>query len=599
MDSREASIGSVADAPRRSAVADLTWTRILDARRRDRRTILPMSLVSLAGAVAWQGWAFALAWFGGVLAAVVITQQMSKRIQRDAEPGQRWEHLMAVASGVNTLMYSALPVALCLNPSAEAIAVGVMLFAAMAISAGEEVVISRPIGLASLGVILIAALTSMALCQLEIGWLRLILIVAAMICLIFYILQAAQRRHDMEVRAARALDAAVEKEQEAAVANAAKSTFLATISHEIRTPLNGVLGMAQAMAAEELADPQRERLEVIRRSGEALTEILNDVLDLSKIEAGRLTLETVAFDLDAVLADAVEPFRARAAEKGLGLVLSLSPQASGHYRGDPTRIRQVISNLVSNAVKFTAKGHVAVEVERGEREVRFSVRDTGPGISAAGQARLFRKFEQLDDSTTRRHGGTGLGLAICRELCELMGGGITVDSAEGAGAVFTVRLPLRRIASPQTESPQDASPSGAEAEAGAGPSAPSPERRLRVLAAEDNEVNRLVLVALLAQVGLTPTVVTDGAQAVAAWAADEWDLILMDVHMPVMDGIAAVREIRAQEAARGLARTPVIALTANAMIHQIAELTEAGMDAHVAKPIEVARLFEAIALVTA
>ncbi len=589
MDSREAGTGSVADAPRRSAMADLTWTRILDARRRDRRTILPMSLISLAGAFAWQGWVFAVTWFAGVLFAVVLTTQLSKRIQRETTPGPRWEYLMAAASGLNTLLYSALPVALCLNPSPEAMAAGVMLLAAMAISAGEEVVISRPIGLASLGVILAAALTGMALCQLAVGWPRLVLIIAIMICLIFYILKAAQRRHDMEVRAARALDAAVEKEQEAAVANAAKSTFLATISHEIRTPLNGVLGMAQAMAAEELANPQRERLEVIRRSGEALTEILNDVLDLSKIEAGRLTLETVAFDLDAVLADAVEPFRARALEKGLGLVLSLSPEASGHYHGDPTRIRQVISNLVSNAVKFTAKGHVAVEVERSEREVRFSVRDTGPGISAADQARLFRKFEQLDDSTTRRHGGTGLGLAICRELCELMGGGITVDSAEGAGAVFTVRLPLRRVARPPVANPLTAA---------AEPSAPPTERQLRVLAAEDNEVNRLVLVALLAQVGVTPTVVTDGAQAVEAWAADEWDLILMDVHMPVMDGIAAVREIRAQEAARGLARTPVIALTANAMVHQMAELTEAGMDAHVAKPIEVARLFEAIALVT-
>ncbi len=590
MDSREASAGDVADAPRRSAVADLTWTRILDARRRDRRTILPMSLISLACAFAWQGWAFALAWFAGVLVAVVLTSQLSRRIQRETAPGPRWEYLMAAASGLNTLMYSALPVALCLNTLPEAMAVGVMLLAAMGISAGEEVVISRPIGLASLGVILVAALTGMALCQLQIGWVRMVLIVATMICLIFYILQAAQRRHDMEVRAARALDAAVEKEQEAAVANAAKSTFLATISHEIRTPLNGVLGMAQAMAADTLADPQRERLEVIRRSGESLTEILNDVLDLSKIEAGRLTLETVAFDLDAVMADAVEPFRARAAEKGLGLVLTLSPQASGHYHGDPTRIRQVISNLVSNAVKFTAKGHVAVEVQGGEGEVRFRVRDTGPGISAAGQARLFRKFEQLDDSTTRRHGGTGLGLAICRELCELMGGDIAVESAEGAGAVFTVRLPLRRIARPTV-----ASSLAAEIEAEASP----PGCELRVLAAEDNEVNRLVLVALLAQVGVTPTVVTDGAQAVAAWGSGAWDLILMDVHMPVMDGIAAVREIRAQEAAKGLARTPVIALTANAMVHQIAELTEAGMDAHVAKPIEVARLFEVIALVTA
>jgi CheY-like chemotaxis protein len=219
--------------------------------------------------------------------------------------------------------------------------------------------------------------------------------------------------------------------------------------------------------------------------------------------------------------------------------------------------------------------------------VAIAVTDTGPGVPHAEQARLFRKFEQLDTSTTRRHGGTGLGLAICRELCELMGGSIRLESGLGPGSTFLVTLPLERTGDRVARIASD------EPAPDQGPST-----GLRILAAEDNEVNRTVLKALLAQIGVEPAMVIDGAQAVAAWASSDWDLVLMDIQMPVMDGISAVREIRRLEQAEGRPRTPVIALTANAMTHQVAELRAAGMDGHVSKPINVARLFEAIAAAT-
>jgi CheY-like chemotaxis protein len=353
------------------------------------------------------------------------------------------------------------------------------------------------------------------------------------------------------------------------------------MSHEIRTPLNGVLGMAQAMQADALSEPQRQRLAVIRQAGHALTAVLNDVLDLSKIEAGQMQIEATPFDLGETLRMAVAAFGHLAEDKGLDLTLDIDESALGLYRGDPTRLRQVAHNLISNAVKFTASGAVDVTVWRTDEVVRIAVADTGPGIPDDQKGRLFGKFVQLDASTTRRHGGSGLGLAICREISALMGGRITVESVPGQGSTFTFALPLERIgAAPEPAGEAE----GETAERGA----------LRILAAEDNEVNRLVLKTLLAQGGADLTVVNDGAQALAAWAGGDWDLVLMDVQMPVMDGMTAVRAIRAREAAEGRRRTPVIALTANAMLHQVEELRAAGMDDHVGKPIDVARLFAAI-----
>jgi CheY-like chemotaxis protein len=328
---------------------------------------------------------------------------------------------------------------------------------------------------------------------------------------------------------------------------------------------------------------------VIRRSGESLLTILNDILDLSKIEAGKLEIEAVPFDLGKVIGGASAGFTAIAADKGIALTVDTGA-AEGIYLGDPTRIRQLVSNLVSNALKFTETGEVRATAARSGDDIRIVVSDTGPGIGEEALGRLFEKFVQADSSTTRQYGGTGLGLAICRELAGLMGGTIAATSRLGEGSSFTVTLPLPRLR--DVEAGPRAEPSEPVIAELSGPA-------LRVLAAEDNPVNQLVIKALLQHIGVEPVIVENGVDAVAAWAAQDWDLILMDVQMPGMDGPAATRIIRERERASGRIRTPIIALTANAMSHQVEEYTAAGMDGFVAKPIDVASLFAAIEAVLA
>ncbi|WP_309089231.1 ATP-binding protein [Phenylobacterium sp.] len=382
----------------------------------------------------------------------------------------------------------------------------------------------------------------------------------------------------LQVRATRRLSAA---QAQAEAANAAKSAFLATMSHEIRTPLNGVLGMAQAMAGESLTERQRERLGVIRQSGESLLAILNDILDLSKIEAGKLELEIVDFDLSELARGAYSAFTAIANKKGLSFALD-TREALGRYRGDPSRIRQVLYNLISNALKFTEAGEVRVTAAYKYGSLSLTVTDTGPGIAPDSLPKLFGKFDQLDSSTTRRFGGTGLGLAICRELAQLMGGSMSVASEPGRGSTFTLTIPLERIG--DESAPAPAPPVEEEASA----------LELRVLAAEDNAVNQLVLKTLLHQLGVDPHIVEDGKAALEAWETGEWDVILMDVQMPEMDGLAATAAIRAREIVTGRARTPIIALTANAMSHQVQAYHAAGMDGFVPKPIQIATLYAAL-----
>jgi CheY-like chemotaxis protein/two-component sensor histidine kinase len=370
-------------------------------------------------------------------------------------------------------------------------------------------------------------------------------------------------------------------------ANEAKSTFLATMSHEIRTPLNGVLGMVQAMSADPLPAEQRGRLEIIRQSGQALLTILNDVLDFSKIEAGMLEVEEIEFDLGEVVAGVHATFGAIAGQKKLSFVQDIDA-ARGLYRGDPARIRQILNNLVSNALKFTETGELRVTAKPVAGDLELRVSDTGVGIPADKLGSLFTSFTQVDASTSRRFGGTGLGLAICWRLVDLLGGAIRVESEFGRGSVFIVTLPLMRVAEARiaasTSSEEDLDLKTLPA---------------RVLAAEDNKVNQLVLKALLQQVGVEPVVVDNGALAVEAWETSAWDAILMDVQMPVMDGWAATAAIRGREAATGRPRTPIIALTADTMSHQIAKCLAAGMDGHVAKPIDAARLFAALEAVLA
>jgi signal transduction histidine kinase/ActR/RegA family two-component response regulator len=387
---------------------------------------------------------------------------------------------------------------------------------------------------------------------------------------------------------ARRMEAELVKSQvakEAAeAANHMKSQFLANMSHEIRTPLNGVLGMVQVMEMEALSPLQRERLGAIRDSGSALLQILNDVLDISKIEAGKLELSHGAFDLENLVKRTVATFADSAAGKGLTLTGTVSERARGGWMGDAERLRQVLGNLVSNAVKFTDKGSVSLTVERIIDGLAFTVRDTGIGMAPEAAPLLFNKFSQVDESNERRFGGTGLGLAICRELVEMMGGTIELETALGQGSTFRVRVPAPRAVE------------GAVVAGDREPVVPEDisERSVRILAAEDNLTNQRVLQALLAPLGVELVMVGDGRAAVEAWRTQDFDLILMDIQMPGMGGVAAALEIRAEEQRSGRQPIPIVALSANAMSHQVEEYMAAGMTGYVAKPIDIAVLHQAV-----
>ena len=370
--------------------------------------------------------------------------------------------------------------------------------------------------------------------------------------------------------------AAAELEQsrdEAEAANRAKSAFLAMMSHELRTPLNGVLGMTQVLAATGLDERQRAHLEIIGSSGRSLLMILNDVLDLSKIDAGKLEIETVPFAPRELLESVVSLWEPLAAEKGLSLLMQLDANLPAWVEADPTRLRQVITNLLSNAVKFTDRGEIRLRVRAGEEGwLAFEVADTGPGIAPGAEARLFIDFSQADSSTSRRFGGTGLGLSISRRLCRLMGGDLTVSSVEGHGATFSGWITVRPAEAPAVDThSSDATLPG-----------------LRVLAVDDNRANRAVADALLSALGMTVTLANDGAEALNILRNQPIDLVFMDINMPVMDGVQALQAIRS-----GVAGDPaigVIALTADAMIGDREKYLAHGFDDHLAKPIQPAML---------
>ncbi|WP_372784221.1 ATP-binding protein [Phenylobacterium sp.] len=548
------------------------------------RLISAASVAAVAGC--YLGWGWALAW-----SCCVWANLWASAVAMDAaarHKGTPWGRALTVAISASSFMASALQ-------SVAAVALWrhggdvPRAFAMVTVFIGAAYVLLQYYAdLTVFRLLLVPYVVALAYVAWDAGaaagWppAVIVTVIASAVSLInfFFLSRRLLDRSRTALRQAR--QRAQQGELAAESANAAKSTFLATMSHEIRTPLNGVLGMAQAMAGDELSDRQRDRLSVVHRSGEALLAILNDVLDLSKIEAGKLELEQLEFELADVARGAYSAFTALANKKGLSFALDIEP-ARGRYLGDPTRLRQILYNLISNALKFTEQGEIRVTAVRRGEILELSVADTGVGIPPESLSRLFAKFDQLDSSTTRRFGGTGLGLAICRELAQLMAGEISVESELGLGSKFTLRAPLPWMGEEKAavacviEAPTE-----------------TPDIALRVLAAEDNAVNQLVLKTLLHQMGVDPHVVDNGQQAVEAWESGEWDVILMDIQMPVMDGLTATAQIRNREADTGRPRTPIVALTANAMSHQVEQYILGGMDGHVAKPIQAVELFETL-----
>lgn len=375
----------------------------------------------------------------------------------------------------------------------------------------------------------------------------------------------------------------------AEAANRAKSDFLANMSHEIRTPLNGVIGIIDALSRTPLSPEQIEMVGLVRDSGLALERLVSDVLDVSKIEAGELQVENRPFDLDEALRPCIEVMRHRAEDSGLAFHIERDLEAVGRFLGDGARIGQIVSNLLSNAIKFTPAGSVTIHIrildEAELAHLTLVVEDTGVGFGAEQAERLFDRFSQADDSISRRFGGTGLGLSICRSLANLMGGEISAVSELGVGSRFTVSLRLPRAEALELYNDRDPQ---------AAPELVSLDGRpLRVLLAEDHPTNQRVVQLILAGVADLLTV-DDGRQAVAAFAADEFDVVLMDMQMPGMDGLAATRAIRNLEAERGAPRTPIVMLSANAMPEHLVQSTAAGADAHLGKPITAASLLARI-----
>lgn len=509
-------------------------------------------------------WAFAILACEGWVTYLQITFKPTGDVTR-----MRWMRLGPPSAFA--LVWAAMAILCVLNGPGGMRYAGVLILFGMVVE-GMRYAVSSPSAMLSLTIWPLAALVALPLVAPRFSvWDRVTSLVF-LAGLVGYVIDAVRTMRE----SARARE---EAEAKALEASQAKSTFLAMMSHELRTPMNGVLGLAHALRGTPLDAQQAGYLEMIEESGHGLMAILNDILDLSKIEAGKLTLEVAPFDIRKLALQTRAVWSESARLKGLDLVLEVAPSTPPFVAGDAARVRQILMNLVSNAVKFTGAGRVVIRLSADDQErVSIAVSDTGMGMSAEQIERAFTPFAQGDPSIARRFGGTGLGLSICRQLAELMEGEILVSSEPGAGSTFTARLRLPATAALVAPAAQAAAPELDGA---------------RVLVVDDNLVNQMVARAILEAVGVAVAVANDGHAALARLRIEDFDVVLMDVHMPGMDGVEAVRRIRCGEAGRS--DLPIVALTADAMAGDAERLMAQGFDDAHSKPVQPAGLLATVA----
>lgn len=542
------------------------------------------------GVIATVGLVPGLLWFAATLAAGALRGEVEKRVSQQVGAG--WGMVFPAVATVTTAVWAVAPLMAWFSraPFGHELAIAllvsgyVLVFAQLRSSPRQAIMISSPYGL-------VAAIIAVSLVGGPLFWPFVAVVpftAASLFVLVTMTVLREERIRAFQEHQAHLIEELETARDKADAANEAKSSFLGVISHELRTPMNGVLGAAQLLSATRLEGTQREYLSIIRNSGDNLLSLLNDILDMTKIEAGKMSFDVVDVQVDDLHRRILGPFEAQAEAKGLTLTSAFEGELPAVVRGDPLRVCQVVQNLLSNAVKFTDQGEIRYIV-RGtrisDRRVRFdfSVTDSGSGISREDLDRLFQPFTQVDNSSTRRFGGTGLGLTIARRMAQIMGGDITVASRLGEGSTFTLSIEGEVVEWSHAEPAEiiDAAIDGGD--------------HMAVLVVEDHPVNRMILEAWMGSAGHRTSTAENGQLAVDLARSQRFDLIIMDVNMPVMDGLTATRLIRE---GRGVnADTPIVVLSASARIEDHEAGLAAGADAYLNKPIDFRSLANLMAKV--
>ncbi|MFZ4164405.1 ATP-binding protein [Brevundimonas sp. NPDC058933] len=520
-----------------------------------------------------------LTWFVATLAAGALRGEVEKRVSQRVGVG--WGMVFPAVATVTTAVWAVAPLMAWFSPSAfgHELAIAllvsgyVLVFAQLRSSPRQAIMISSPYGVA-------AAAIAASLAGGPLFWPFIALVpftAASLFVLVTMTMLREERIRVFQEHQAHLIEELEAARDKADAANEAKSSFLGVISHELRTPMNGVLGAAQLLSATRLEGTQREYLSIIRNSGDNLLSLLNDILDMTKIEAGKMSFDVVDIHVDDLHRRITGPFEAQAEAKGLTLISTFEGEMPALVRGDPLRVCQVVQNLLSNAVKFTDKGEIRYKVKArriSDRRVgfEFSVTDSGSGISRDDLERLFQPFTQVDNSSTRKFGGTGLGLTIARRMAHIMGGDITVTSSLGEGSTFTLSIEGEVVEWAHAEEAReiDAAVEGGD--------------HLDVLVVEDHPVNRMILEAWMGSAGHRTSTAENGQLAVDMAMNQRFDLIIMDVNMPIMDGLTATRMIR--EGAGANVDTPIVVLSASARNEDHEAGMSAGADAYLNKPID-------------